>query len=196
MFPAGILQPPFFDPDADPAVNYGGIGGGHRPRDQPRLRRPGPQDRRDRRAARLVDAGGRETLQGRERDARRAVRRLRAAARHAHQRRTDAWARTSPTWAACCVALDAYHTSLDGKPAPVIDGLTGDQRCLPRLGAGVARQDPRRCAARSRWSSDPHSPGIFRVNGPIRNVDGWYAAFDVKPGDKYYLKPDDRVHVW
>src|SRR5581483_7720038 len=80
------------------------------------------------------------------------------------------------------VALDAYHASLHGKPAPVIDGLTGDQRFF--LGfAQIWREKVREDALRQRLVSDPHSPSHYRVVGPLRNVDGWYAAFDIKPAD-------------
>ena len=93
------------------------------------------------------------------------------------------------------VAIDAYHASLGGKPAPVIDGLTGDQRLL--LGFAQAwRGKTRDDALRAQMASDPHSPRRFRVLGPTRNVDLWYGAFDVKPGDKQYLTPEDRVRVW
>jgi putative endopeptidase len=93
------------------------------------------------------------------------------------------------------LALDAYHASLKGRPAPVIDGLTGDQRVF--LGwAQVWRQKIRDEALRQQVVTDPHSPAVYRVNGTIRNVEGWYAAFDVKPGDKLYVEPDQRVKIW
>ncbi|MCE9523294.1 MAG: peptidase M13, partial [Alphaproteobacteria bacterium] len=93
------------------------------------------------------------------------------------------------------VAMDAYHASLGGKPAPVIDGLTGDQRLLLAYGQawrGKARDD----AVRTQVASDPHSPRKFRAIGATRNIDAWYDSFDVKPTEKYYLKPEDRVRVW
>ena len=93
------------------------------------------------------------------------------------------------------LALDAYHASLKGKPAPIIDGLTGDQRVF--LGwAQVWRGKYRDDALRQQLVSDPHSPNMARVNGPVRNVDAWYTAFDVKPGDKLYLPPEQRVKIW
>jgi putative endopeptidase len=93
------------------------------------------------------------------------------------------------------LALDAYHTSLHGKPAPVIDGLTGDQRVF--LGwAQVWREKIRDETLRQRLHTDPHSPAVYRVNGTIRNIPGWYSAFDVKPGDKLYVAPDQRVDIW
>jgi putative endopeptidase len=93
------------------------------------------------------------------------------------------------------VAMDAYHASLGGHPAPVIDGLSGDQRLL--LGYAQAwRGKVRDDALRAQMASDPHSPRQFRVIGPTRNVDYWYESFKVAPGEKYYLKADDRVRVW
>jgi putative endopeptidase len=93
------------------------------------------------------------------------------------------------------LALDAYHASLHGKPAPVIDGLTGDQRVF--LGwAQVWREKIREETLRQRLVTDPHSPAVFRVNGTIRNIAGWYAAFGIQPGDKLYVAPDQRVKIW
>jgi putative endopeptidase len=93
------------------------------------------------------------------------------------------------------LALDAYHASLHGQPAPVIDGLTGDQRVF--LGwAQVWKSKIRDDALRQRLATDPHSPERLRVDGVVRNVDGWYGAYDVKPGDKLYLAPDQRVRIW
>ena len=93
------------------------------------------------------------------------------------------------------LALDAYHLSLGGKPAPVIDGLTGDQRVF--LGwAQVWRGKYRDDAIKRQLVSDPHSPPKYRVDVPVRNIDAWYAAFGVKPGDAMYVKPEDRVRIW
>jgi putative endopeptidase len=93
------------------------------------------------------------------------------------------------------VALDAYHRSLGGKPAPVIEGLTGDQRFF--LGyAQVWRAKTREDALRNQVATDPHSPPRYRTIAPLRDLDAWYAAFDVKPGDKYYLPPEERVRIW
>ena len=93
------------------------------------------------------------------------------------------------------LALDAYHASLHGKPAPVIDGLTGDQRVF--LGWAQAwRGKGTDAAIRQQVVSDPHSPRQFRVNGAVSNIDAWYAAFGVKPGDKLYVAPKERVHIW
>ena len=93
------------------------------------------------------------------------------------------------------LALDAYHASLGGRPAPVIDGLSGDQRLF--LGfAQVWRSAIRPDALRRQLVSDPHAPEIDRVNGVVRNIDAWYEAWGVKPGDRLYLAPDQRVRIW
>jgi putative endopeptidase len=93
------------------------------------------------------------------------------------------------------LALDAYHASLHGKPAPVIDGLTGDQRVFlgwAQAWRGKVTDD----FVKKQVVSDPHSPRQFRVNGVVHNLDAWYAAFGVKPGDKLYVAPGDRVRIW
>jgi len=93
------------------------------------------------------------------------------------------------------LALGAYHASLRGGPAPMLGGLSGDQRVF--LGWAQGWKDRQRDdAIRQQMASDPHSPNRWRVNGPMRNIDVWYDAFGVKPGDKLYLKPEDRVHIW
>jgi len=93
------------------------------------------------------------------------------------------------------MAYKAYKLSLNGKPAPIIDGLTGDQRFFISYAQHY----------RNKWSeelqrlvmeSDPHSPDFARVNGVLRNFDPWYKAFNIKPGDKMYLPPEQRVHIW
>ena len=93
------------------------------------------------------------------------------------------------------IALKAYHIGLAGKNAPVIDGYTGDQRFFLAYGQ-IWRTKMQDAALRRRVLSDPHSPAEFRVLGVTRNIDAWYDAFGVKPGDKYYLPPDQRVHLW
>jgi putative endopeptidase len=94
------------------------------------------------------------------------------------------------------IALKAYHISLKGKKAKVIDGYTGDQRFY--LGFGQIWQAKMRDGAlRQQVLSNEHSPGQFRAIGATRNQDEWYAAFpDIKPGQKYYLAPEQRVHFW
>ena len=97
--------------------------------------------------------------------------------------------------AGAIMASRAYRISLNGKPAPVIDGFTAEQRLF--MGLAQARRGKARDAALiSQVKSDPHSPAEFRVNGSLRNHPGYYEAFDVKPGDKMYLKPEERVIFW
>jgi putative endopeptidase len=93
------------------------------------------------------------------------------------------------------MAYEAYHNSLQGKEAPVLGGLTGDQRFFLSW-AQVWRTKIRDEALRAQVLSDPHSPPYFRVNGAVRNMDEWYKAFDVKPGEKLYLPPEQRVKIW
>jgi putative endopeptidase len=93
------------------------------------------------------------------------------------------------------IAYDAYQLSLNGAASPVIDRTTGDQRFFLSW-AQVFRSLNRDAALRRQVLSDPHSPGEYRVNGVVRNVDAWYRAFEVRPGDKLYLAPEDRVHIW
>jgi putative endopeptidase len=85
--------------------------------------------------------------------------------------------------------------SLGGEEAPVIDGLTGDQRFFLSW-AQVWQRKYREDALIQRLTSDPHSPSEFRVNGVVRNFDEWYEAFDVQPEDALYLAPEDRVRIW
>lgn len=93
------------------------------------------------------------------------------------------------------VALEAYHASLDGKPAPVLDGLTGDQRFFLSW-AQSWRERMRTERLRNLLLTDVHSPGSARIVGPIRNIDGWYAAWDVRPTARLYIPPEQRVRVW
>jgi predicted metalloendopeptidase len=93
------------------------------------------------------------------------------------------------------MAYTAYHLSLKGKEAPVIDGYTGDQRFFLSFGQ-VWRGKMRDDALRGMLLTNPHSPAMARGTYPQRNIDAWYAAFDVKEGDKMYLKPEERVHIW
>jgi putative endopeptidase len=93
------------------------------------------------------------------------------------------------------LALDAYHASLGGKPAPVLNGLTGDQRVFlgwAQVWRGASRPD----ALRQQLVSDVHSPETARVNGVVHNIDAWYAAWNIKPGAPLYVAPDQRVHIW
>jgi putative endopeptidase len=97
--------------------------------------------------------------------------------------------------AGIAIALKAYHISLAGRPAPKIDGYTGDQRFYLSYGQ-IWRTKMRDGALRQQVLSNEHSPGQFRAIGATRNQNEWYDAFDVKPGGKYYLPPDQRVHLW
>jgi putative endopeptidase len=93
------------------------------------------------------------------------------------------------------MAHTAYLLSLAGKQAPVLDGFTGDQRfflSLAQAWRGKTRDD----ALRAQMLTDPHSPRAARGAFPERNMDAWYAAFNVQPGDKQYLDPKDRVRIW
>ena len=196
VFPAAILQPPFFNPKADMAVNYGAIGGviGHEMThsfdDQ----------------GRKHDAYGRLHNWWTKQDAARFEARAKAYGAQfaamklpgmgdAHINPELTMGENIADLGGLTLALDAYHQSLHGKPAPVIDGLTGDQRVF--LGwAQVWREKVRPTRAREALSVDPHSPPIARVNMPMHEIDAWYTAFDVKPGDALYLPPDKRVRIW
>ena len=92
------------------------------------------------------------------------------------------------------MALDAYHRALGGKPAPVLDGLSGDQRFFLAY-AQSWRAKQREDSIKNQVATDPHSPARFRVLGPIRNIDEWYAAFGVKAGDSMYIAPEQRARI-
>ena len=194
VFPAAILQPPFFDPNADPAVNYGGIGGvigheiGHGFDDQ----------------GRKSDGDGVLTDWWTAEDANKfKVQTDRFGAQYdqfepvpgARVQGQLTMGENIGDLAGITLALEAYRISLNGQPSPVLDGFTGDQRVF--LGwAQVWRGKYREAAMRQQVVSDPHSPPEFRVVGPMRNIDAWYEAFNVQPTDKYYVKPEDRVRIW
>src|SRR5690606_14931718 len=93
------------------------------------------------------------------------------------------------------VALKAYEISLDGKPAPVLDGFTGEQRVLISW-AQVWRAKYRDEALKQRLATDPHSPPYIRVIGLLPNIPQFYTAFDIKEGDAMYLAPEKRVKIW
>jgi predicted metalloendopeptidase len=195
VFPAGILQPPFFDPKADDAVNYGEIGAtiGHEIShgfDDQGSKFDGngvlrnwwtPTDRKnfDARTAALAKQFDRyEPVKG----------------IHINGRLT--LGENIADLAGLVIAYKAYHIALGGKPAPVLNGYTGDQRFYIAYGQSWRQQD-REGSLRAQLLSNPHSPPAYRVNGIVRNDDGWYAAFPtVKADDKYYLPPDQRVHLW
>jgi putative endopeptidase len=194
FFPAAILQPPFFDPNADDAVNYGGIGVvigheiGHGFDDQ----------------GSKYDGAG--ILQSWWTDADRKAFEERVAALGAqydayeglpglHVNGKLTMGENIGDLSGVSISLQAYHASLGGKKAPVLDGFTGDQRFFLSFGQ-VWRGKYTDAAMRQQVLTNPHSPPHWRAVGPERNVDGWYTAFDVKPGDKMSIPPDKRVKLW
>jgi putative endopeptidase len=193
VFPAAILQAPYFAPGFDAAANYGGIGAtiGHEMThgfdDEGRK-----FDGTGALANWWTDQDGkkfeaRATVLGKEFDAYEPY-------PGAHVNGSLTMGENIADLGGLLVALDAYHRSLDGKPARVIDGLTGDQRFFLAYAQGW-RDKSREDAMREQMASDPHSPDQYRAN-TVRNMDAWYAAFDVKPGEKLYLAPDDRARIW
>jgi putative endopeptidase len=193
VFPAAILQPPFFDPNADPAVNYGGIGGvigheiSHHFDDQGRKYDP---------QGRLTDWWTEEDVKRFQVYADQLVAQYSAYEPLPGMKINGALSlgENIADLAGTRVAYDAYKLSLNGKEAPVLDGMTGDQRFF--LGwAQVWRTKYRDEALRQQLVTGPHSPGHFRTN-VVRNHEGWYDAFNVQPGDKLYLPPEQRVKIW
>jgi putative endopeptidase len=194
VFPAAILQPPFFDPNADMAINYGGIGGviGHEITH-------GFDDQGRQFAADgslndwwQADDVAKFKVQTDKLDAQYSAFEPLPGAKVQGQLTMG---ENIADLGGLLMALDAYHRSLGGKPAPVIDGLTGDQRVF--LGwAQVWRTKSRDDALRNQIATDPHSPPLYRVNGVVRNIDAWYEAFGVKPGDALYVPPEQRVRIW
>ena len=193
VFPAAILQAPFFDPNADDAVNYGAIGAvigheiSHHFDDQGRKYDPQgrltdwwtPEDvkRFEVYATQLADQySGYEPLPGSRINGRLAL------------------GENIADLAGMLVAYDAYRLSLRGKEAPVLDGFTGDQRFF-LAHAQIWRQKYRENAMRQQLVTGPHSPGNYRPY-VSRNLDPWYKAFDVQPGQAMYLKPEQRVRIW
>ncbi len=194
VFPAAILQPPYFDPNADPAINYGGIGAvighemGHGYDDQ---------------GAKSDEKGVlRPWWKPEDEERFRAKTRALAAQFSAyspvpglHVNGDFTSGENIGDLGGTAVALEAYRISLKGQAPPVLDGFTGEQRFY--LGwAQVWRSVAREEFLRMVTTSDYHSPDEFRVNGIVRNMDGWYDAFQVAPGDTLYLKPEDRVRIW
>lgn len=197
VFPAAILQPPFFDADADDAANYGGIGAvigheiGHGFDDQG-AKYDGDgnlidwwtdADRTEfaSRTRALIDQY--ETYVPRALDADR------------HVNGAFTVGENIGDLGGLSIALLAYQLSLDGAEAPVIDGLTGVQRVFYGW-AQVWRTKSRDAEAIRRLAVDPHSPPEFRCNGVVRNMDAFYEAFDVTPDDALYLEPEQRVRIW
>ena len=194
VFPAGILQPPFFDPLADAAVNYGGIGAviGHEM------------------GHGFDDQGSKSDYAGIQRnwwtdEDRENFETLTSALASQY----DKFEPVSGNFidgnftlgenigdvGGLSLAYRAYKMSLNGNEAPIIEGLTGDQRFFLSW-AQVWQRKYREDALIQMLTSDPHSPSEFRVNGVVRNFDEWYEAFDVQVGDELYLPPEERVRIW
>jgi putative endopeptidase len=194
VFPAAILQAPFFDLAADDAVNYGSIGAiighelGHGFDDKGStfdgdgaLRnwwtdedRAEFEKRTDRLVTQYDEFAPFDDL---------------------HVNGTFTLGENIGDLGGVSIALLAYKLSLDGKEAPVIDGFTGEQRVLLGYAQGW-RSKSRDEALRRRIQTDPHSPPVYRTNGVVRNVPEFYEAFDVKKGDALYLAPEERVKIW
>jgi len=194
VFPAAILQPPFFDPNADAAVNFGGIGAviGHeithgfddqgRKYDGDGVLRDwwSPEDSAEfmkRAAALSAQYSAIEVLPG------------------ANVKGDQTLGENIADLGGILLGLDAYRLSLDGRPAPVLDGLTGEQRVFYGW-AQVWRSITRDELTRQLLATDMHSPSSVRARAPLRNVDAWYEAFDVQPDDADYVPPEQRVRIW
>ena len=192
-FPAALLQAPMYDSKADDAVNYGAFGAyagheithgfddqGRKIDSKGRLRDWWSVDEAKTFVARAAELGNQysafEPLVG------------------SHVNGQLTMGENIADLGGLTLALDAYHASLQGKPAPIIDGLTGDQRVF--LGWAQAwRGKLSESALRDQVTRDPDSPRQYRVNGVVRNINEWYEAFGVKPDGKLYLRPENRVHI-
>jgi putative endopeptidase len=192
-FPAAILEPPFFDPNADDAANYGSIGAviGHEISHsfdnlgsefdaEGKLQNwwtPGDSEHFKSAGQKLVEQyDAYEPLPG------------------LHINGEQTLGENIADLAGLEVAHEAYVKSLGGKPAPVIDGLTGDQRFFLAFGQAW-RTKTRDAALRAQVVGDGHAPGAFRAQ-TVRNIDAWYDAFGAKEGQKLYLAPEARVRIW
>ncbi len=194
-FPAAILQPPYFDPDADPAANYGSIGAtigheiGHGFDDQGRKFDASGKlrDWWTAASAKQYDAHAAELVK--QYDAYEPIPGV-------HIKGQLTLGENLGDLGGLEVAYSAYrrYVATHGEP-PVVSGLTGDQRFFIAYGYSWQRKQ-REGALRAQLLTDEHSPASYRVNGVVRNMDEWYKAFDVKPGDKMYLPPEKRVKVW
>ena len=194
VFPAGILQPPFFDPQADAAANYGSIGAiiGHEIMH-------GFDDQ-----GRKFDENGQAKDWWMKEDADRfkALTTALGAQYSSYEAAPGIFINGDLTMgenigdmSGLEVAYEAYKKSLGGKPSPVIDGLTGDQRFFLSF-AQAWRGNQRDDAIKTQVASDPHSPRRYRIIGPLRNLDAWYNAFNIGPDSKFYIAPDKRVRIW
>lgn len=193
VFPAAILQPPFFDPNADDAVNYGGIGAviGHEI-----SHHFDDQGSKFDMKGNLAEWWTKEDVAKFEALTKRVVDQYGAyeplAGKKVNGQLT--LGENMADLAGVTIAYDAYKLSLAGKAPKIVDGFNDDQRFF--LGFGQIWQNKQREAVLlQQLTTDPHTPGQFRPY-VVRNLDAWYAAFDVKPGDKFYLKPEERARVW
>ena len=194
VFPASILQPPFFDANADDAVNYGAIGAviGHE-----------ISHGFDDQGAQYDGDGNLRnwwTAEDNKKFAEKTKMLIKQYAAYSplpgyHVNGELTLGENIGDNSGLAVAYKAYKLSLKGKKAPVIDGLSGDQRFYMGWGQ-VWRSKMREPAQIMQIKTDPHSPGPVRANGTVKNQPGFYEAFGVKPGDKMYLAPKDRVIIW
>ena len=192
--PAALLQPPFFDPHADAALNYGAIGSLIA---QLMVGAFDPQGRH-------FDANGRQREWWTPADVTYfdgQVQKLSAqysaveALPGLHVKGELVVSEALDDLGAVQIALDAYHAETRDHPAPPLDGFSADQRYfLGRAQMWRARFSPN--FVRNQIATGANAPPFLRVNGPLRNTDAWYAAFDVKPGDALYLPPQERVRLW
>jgi putative endopeptidase len=194
VFPAGILQAPFFDPQADAAVNYGSIGAviGHE-----------IMHGFDDQGRKFNENGAAKDWWTKE-DAERfkALTAELGKQYSSYEAAPGVFINGEFTMgenigdvSGLEVAYEAYKMSLGGKAAPVVDGLTGDQRFFLAF-AQAWRGNQRDDAIKTQVASDPHSPRRFRIIGPLRNLDAWYTAFNIAPDSKFYIPPEKRVRIW
>ncbi|GEO01469.1 peptidase M13 [Novosphingobium sediminis] len=196
VFPAAFLQPPYFNAGADPAVNYGAVGAtiGHEIGhgfDDEGSRYDGTGALKDwwtKADRKTFDALGAKLAAQYDKVC------PYDEGKTCHNGKLTLGENIGDL-AGLSMAYSAYKLSLKGKPAAVIDGLTGDQRFFLSY-AQSWREKIREQLARQLLKTDPHSLAVARVNAVVRNFDPWYAAFSVKPGDKLYLAPKDRVRIW
>jgi putative endopeptidase len=194
VFPASILQPPFFDAKADDAVNYGGIGAviGHE-----------VSHGFDDQGAQYDGDGNLRNWWSAEDNKKFAEKTKMLVKQYGAYSPLPGYNVNGELTlgenigdnSGLAIAYKAYKLSLKGKKAPVINGLTGDQRFYMGWGQ-VWRSKMREPAQINQVKTDPHSPGQFRANGTLKNQPGFYQAFGVKPGDKMYLPPQERVIIW
>jgi len=194
VFPAAILQPPFFFKTADSAINYGGIGGvigheiGHGFDDS------GSGYNGDGKLENWWTDSDKEKFKQRT-DALVAQFNAFSPVDGVNVNGTFTLGENIGDLSGLSIAYKAYKISLDGKEAPVIEGLTGDQRFFigwAQAFLGKIRDE----AVIEQIRTDPHSPTEYRVNGVVYNVDAFYEAFNVGPDDAFYIKPEDRVRIW